>query len=81
MPEYAWDAFEDITKRFAYCIIHCANIEKDFINMLEENKFSLDFLVGFCDRLRIKLCQELGTNDLFKCIMYFGWPQNSHLPA
>lgn len=56
MPEYAWDAFEDITKRFAYCIIHCANIEKDFINMLEENKFSLDFLIGFCERLRIKLC-------------------------
>lgn len=39
MPEYKWEDFEEITNRFAYALIHCANLEKDFINMLEENKF------------------------------------------
>lgn len=81
MPEYKWEDFEAITNRFAYALIHCANLEKDFINMLEENKFQIDFLLGFCERMKVKLFQEIGNNDLFKCIMYFGWPQNSHLPA
>lgn len=55
MPEYKWDQFEDITNKFAYALIHSANLEKDFINSLSENKFSLDFLIGYCERLKVKL--------------------------
>ena len=55
LPVYDWDAFELLTNKFAYGIIHSANLEKDFINALSEGKFSLDFLVGYCERLKVKM--------------------------